>query len=124
METLVENRRHTGNRRRELCDFLKYARSRLSPSAEFTTGGRRCVPGLRRDEVANQCNVSVAWYTWFETGRPNVRASARLIAAVAQALQLTADETTYLFTLAIPEMPPMKSPISRGEGDALRSEGH
>jgi PAS domain S-box-containing protein len=101
----------TGSRRRERCDFLKFARSRVTPSAEFTTGGRRCVPGLRRDEVASQCNVSVSWYTWFETGRPNVHASPRLIAAVARTLQLTPIETTYLFTLAIPEMPPMKSPI-------------
>ena len=100
-------------RRRELCEFLKYARSRVSPAeAGVMPTGRRRVPGLRRDEVAALCGVSVAWYTWFETGRPNVRASPRFIAAVARSLRLDPLETTYLFSLAVPEMPRMAAPVS------------
>jgi hypothetical protein len=98
-------------RRRDLCDFLKHARSRISPAeAGVFAVGRRRVTGLRREEVAALCGVSVAWYTWFETGRTNVRASPRLIAAVARALRLSPEETTYLFSLAIEEMPRLKAP--------------
>jgi len=98
-------------RRRDLCDFLKHARSRISPSeAGIFAVGRRRVAGLRREEVAALCGVSVAWYTWFETGRSNVHASPRLIAAVARALRLGVEETTYLFSLAIAEMPRLKAP--------------
>ena len=98
-------------RRRELCEFLKYARSRIAPSdLGIPATGRRRVPGLRRDEVAALCGVSVAWYTWFETGRPNVHASPRFIAAIASSLQLDERETTYLFSLAIAEMPKMPAP--------------
>jgi PAS domain S-box-containing protein len=55
--------------------------------------------------------VSVAWYTWFESGRPDIRASPRLIACVARTLRLDDRETTYLFSLAIAEMPRMESPV-------------
>jgi PAS domain S-box-containing protein len=103
-------------RQYELCQFLKFARSRVDPDvAGISSGGQRRVKGLRRDEVAALCNVSVAWYTWFETARPGTNVSARFIRAVARALRLSDDETVYLFSLAIPEMPkapcPLRSPI-------------
>jgi PAS domain-containing protein len=101
-----------GQRARELCEFLKFARSRVAPShVGILATGRRRVAGLRRDEVAALCGVSVAWYTLFERGRPDIRASPRLIAAVARALRLDDRETTYLFSLAVPEMPRMESPV-------------
>ena len=110
------NSANDATRRRELCDFLKYARSRISPSeAGIITTGRRRVQGLRRDEVAALCGVSVAWYTWFETGRPSVHASPRVIAAVARSLRLGTLETTYLFSLAIAEMPRIASPVYNRE---------
>ncbi len=103
--------RNDERRRRELCDFLKYARSRIAPhEAGIKEVGRRRVPGLRRDEVAALCGVSVDWYTWFETGRPNAGFSPRFIATVARSLRLAVDETIYLFSLAIPEMPKVSSP--------------
>jgi transcriptional regulator with XRE-family HTH domain len=114
--------RNDERRRRELCDFLKYARSRIAPrEAGIKDVGRRRVPGLRRDEVAALCGVSVDWYTWFETGRPSVGFSPRFIATVARSLQLRTDETIYLFSLAIPEMPSVPSPARPQVDSALES---
>jgi PAS domain-containing protein len=109
-------------RRRELVDFLKYARSRIAPhEVGLKELGRRRVPGLRRDEVAALCGVSVDWYTWFETGRRGVGFSPRFIAAVARSLRLETDETIYLFSLAIPEMPSVPSPARAHVDSALES---
>jgi len=114
--------RNDARRRRELVDFLKYARSRIAPhEVGIKEHGRRRVPGLRRDEVAALCGVSVDWYTWFETGRPGVGFSPRFIAAVARSLRLRADETIYLFSLAIPEMPSVPSPARAHVNSALDS---
>jgi PAS domain-containing protein len=114
--------RNDERRRRELCDFLKYARSRIAPhDVGLKDVGRRRVPGLRRDEVAALCGVSVDWYTWFETGRPNVGFSPRFIATVARSLRLPVDETIYLFSLAIPEMPSVPSPARAHVVSALES---
>jgi PAS domain-containing protein len=76
---------------------------------------------LRRDEVAALCGVSVDWYTWFETGRPSVGFSPRFIATVARSLRLSVDETVYLFSLAIPEMPRVPSPARAHVDAALES---
>jgi PAS domain-containing protein len=116
------NTRNDERRRRELCDFLKYARSRISPhEIGLKTLGRRRVPGLRRSEVAALCGVSLDWYTWFETGRPSVGVSPRFIAAVARSLRLRDDEAIYLFSLAIPEMPRIASPARAHVDSALES---
>jgi PAS domain-containing protein len=114
--------RKDDRRRRELVEFLKYARSRIAPhEVGIERRGRRRVPGLRRDEVAALCGVSVDWYTWFETGRPGVGFSPRFIAAVARNLRLRNDETIYLFSLAIPEMPSLPSPARGHVDSALQS---
>jgi PAS domain-containing protein len=65
--------------------------------------------------------VSVDWYTWFETGRPSVGFSPRFIATVARSLRLRVDETIYLFSLAIPEMPSVPSPARAHVDSALES---
>ncbi len=85
--------------------------------------GRRRVQGLRRDEVAALCGVSVAWYTWFESGRTGTRVSSRFIRAVAEALRLKDDETVYLFSLAIPEMPKSPCPSRPDVQSVLSSIG-
>jgi PAS domain-containing protein len=111
-------------RQYELCQFLKFARSRIAPAdVRIRSAGRRRVQGLRRDEVAALCGVSVAWYTWFETGRRGTRVSPRLIRAVAEALQLSEDETIYLFSLAIPEMPKSPCPTRKDIHSLLTSIG-
>ena len=44
--------------RRELADFLRTRRARLSPEqVGFPTGSRRRTPGLRREEVAQLAAV-------------------------------------------------------------------
>lgn len=86
--------------KRALGDFLRAQRARLSPSGlGLPAGQRRRTPGLRREEVAQRCGMSVTWYTWLEQGR-DVSASPQALAALAGALHLTPAERGYLFELA------------------------
>ena len=87
-------------KRRELGDFLRAHRARLSPaSLGLPAIGRRRTPGLRREEVAQACGMSSTWYTWLEQGR-DIAASPPALSALARALQLTPAERAYLFELA------------------------
>ena len=87
-------------RRKELADFLKTRRARLTPAqAGLPDGGRRRTPGLRREEVAMLASVSTVWYTWLEQER-DVRPSAQVLDSVAGALRLDPDEKAHLFALA------------------------
>ncbi|NKY48790.1 helix-turn-helix domain-containing protein [Nocardia vermiculata] len=98
------------DRARQLSEFLKTRRARLRPddagAADF--GGRRRVPGLRREELALLAGVSVDYYTRLEQGRAR-NVSPDVLDAVARALQLDADERTHLHNLAKPA-PPRKRP--------------
>jgi transcriptional regulator with XRE-family HTH domain len=90
----------TPKKRRELGDFLRAHRARLSPaSLGLPAIGRRRTPGLRREEVAQACGMSPTWYTWLEQGR-DIAASPPALSALARALQLTPAERAYLFELA------------------------
>jgi transcriptional regulator with XRE-family HTH domain len=85
---------------RTLGEFLRAHRARLSPAGlGLAAGQRRRTPGLRREEVAQRCGLSVTWYTWLEQGR-DVAASPQALASVARALQLTPAERAYLFRIA------------------------
>ena len=87
-------------KRRELGDFLRAHRTRLSPvSLGLPAAGRRRTPGLRREEVAQSCGMSSTWYTWLEQGR-DISASPPALSALARTLQLTPAERAYLFELA------------------------
>jgi transcriptional regulator with XRE-family HTH domain len=89
-----------------LTDFLKSRRARLTPAeVGLPNGIRRRTPGLRREEVAQLANLSTTWYTFLEQGR-NIRVSAQVLESLAQALQLTPDERTHLFMLALQQPPP------------------
>lgn len=93
------------HRLQELANFLKTRRARLTPAqVGLPKGSRRRTPGLRREEVAQLANVSVTWYTFLEQGR-DIRVSAQVLESVAQALQLTSDERTHLFMLAMQQPP-------------------
>jgi transcriptional regulator with XRE-family HTH domain len=85
--------------RRALGDFLRAHRARLRPSAFGLEAGRRRTPGLRREELAQLCGVSVTWYTWIEQGR-DISVSPAALARLAMALQLAPAERAYLFDLA------------------------
>src|SRR5246500_5946521 len=83
-----------------LSAFLRALRERQSP-AEFglAAGPRRRTPGLRREEVAQLCGLSVTWYTWLEQGR-DVSLSPAALVRLAKALRLGRAERAYLFELA------------------------
>lgn len=84
----------------KLGEFIRAHRERITPaSVGLPVGGRRRTPGLRREELAQLCEVSPTWLTWLEQGR-EVSASGKLLARMAEVLQLSAAERTYLFSLA------------------------
>ena len=86
--------------RRELGDFLRARRSRLSPESVGLPGRqRRRTPGLRREEVAELAGIGVDWYIRLEQGRP-VTPSLSTIDALARALRLTEMEHQHLRALA------------------------
>jgi len=89
-----------GDRRKVLGDFLRRVRARVRPeSVGLPVGQRRRTPGLRREELAQLCGISVTWYTWIEQGR-DVSVSPGVWARLASVLSLTRAERVYLFELA------------------------
>lgn len=83
-----------------LGEFIRTLRERTTPqSVGLPAGGRRRTPGLRREELAQLCEVSPTWLTWLEQGR-EVSASGKLLGRMADVLHLTVAERTYLFSLA------------------------
>lgn len=87
--------------RAEIREFLATRRAKLTPDQAglASGGGKRRVPGLRREEVAVLAGVSTEWYTRLEKG--NIRGvSDEVLAAVARALQLDEAERLHLFDLA------------------------
>jgi transcriptional regulator with XRE-family HTH domain len=88
------------NQRRELGDFLRARRGRLSPeSVGLARSRRRRTPGLRREEVAELAGIGVDWYIRLEQGRP-VTPSVSTVDALARALRLTELEHQHLRALA------------------------
>lgn len=76
----------------ELGLFLQSRRARITPAeAGLVAGPRRRVPGLRRDEVAQLAGASVDYYIELERGR-GAQPSGQMLAALARALRLDADE--------------------------------
>jgi transcriptional regulator with XRE-family HTH domain len=87
-------------RRKTLGDFLRSARGRVTPAAVgLPAGRRRRTPGLRREELAQLCDISTTWYTWIEQGR-DVSVSGIVLARLADTLSLSRAERHYLFELA------------------------
>ncbi|WP_416968708.1 helix-turn-helix transcriptional regulator [Streptomyces sp. 4F14] len=86
--------------RDDIRDFLARRRAQLTPEeVGLPAGGRRRVPGLRREEVAILAGVSTEWYTRLEKGHIG-GVSEDVLDAVARTLRLDDDERTYLFDLA------------------------
>lgn len=109
--------------RHELGAFIRAKREAMAPPY---AAGRRRTPGLRREEAALQCGLSVTLFTWLEQGR-NVSLTARSLALLANGLSLTAAERAYLFALGrhrdpeIPAPPPPLSPVPQTLITALNS---
>ncbi|AMW08985.1 transcriptional regulator [Streptomyces qaidamensis] len=91
------------DRRTELREFLRSRRARLKPEdVGVPSHGRRRVPGLRREELAQLAGVSYAYYARLEQGFGDTM-SAEVLDAVARALRLTDEERDHLIRLAQPE---------------------
>ena len=87
-------------RRRELGDFVRAQRERLTPaSVGLVAARRRRTPGLRREELAELAGLSTTWYTWIEQAR-DVSVSPSALARLARALRLGRAQRAYLFELA------------------------
>ncbi|MCM2577624.1 helix-turn-helix domain-containing protein [Streptomyces meridianus] len=86
-----------------LGDFLRSRRAALQPEdvGLSSYGGRRRVPGLRREELAMLAGVSITYYTRLEQGQ-SLNASDSVLDALARALRLNADEHAHLRDLARP----------------------
>ncbi|NQX34557.1 helix-turn-helix transcriptional regulator [Herbiconiux sp. VKM Ac-2851] len=87
--------------RSEVREFLVSRRARLTPEQAGVepTGGRRRVPGLRRDEVARLAGLSVDYYTRVERGNLT-GVSESVLDAVSRALSLDRAEHDHLHDLA------------------------
>lgn len=92
-------------RYKEMSDFLKTRRARISPSqAGLSTTTRRRTPGLRREEVAQLAGIGLTWYTWLEQGRP-IQVSAQVIESLSRVLLLNRQERLHLYLLANQPIP-------------------
>jgi transcriptional regulator with XRE-family HTH domain len=97
----------------ELGDFLRSRRGRLQPQdVGLPDYGRRRVPGLRREELAQLAGVSVDYYVRLEQGR-DIQPSDSVLDAIASALRLGDDERVHLFDLVRPRKRARRRPSER-----------
>lgn len=83
-----------------LADFLLRRREALQPEdVGLMRGHRRRTRGLRREEVASLCHISVDYYARIEQAR-GPQPSEQMIASIAQGLHLSVEERDYLLLLA------------------------
>ena len=114
--------------RQELGAFPRVRRAALRPEDVGLPQGvnHRRTPGLRREELAQLAGISVSWYTRLEQGK-DVQPSAKAVARVAQALQLTAAQREYLLALArrdpLVVQPAANEPVSATLRDVLEAQG-
>lgn len=89
----------------DIGDFLRSRRARIRPhEVGLPDHGRRRVPGLRREEVAQLAGVSVDYYIRLEQGRgPSV--SDAVLDAIARVLRLDPTERAHLRAVARPAAP-------------------
>ena len=89
------------DRRQEIREFLASRRAKITPQQAGLPawGGKRRVPGLRREEVALLAGVSIDYYTRLERGNLD-GVSDSVLAAIADALQLDEAERSHLGDLA------------------------
>ncbi|MDE3724018.1 helix-turn-helix transcriptional regulator [Nocardiopsis sp. N85] len=89
-----------------LAEFLRNRRQALQPEdVGLPRGRRRRTDGLRREEVASLCHMSVDYYSRLERER-GPQPSHRMLASIAQGLHMSLDERDHLFRLAGHNPPP------------------
>ena len=85
---------------RPLARFLSGCRARLQPAdVGLPHDGPRRIPGLRREEIAALAHISVSYYARLEQAK-GPRPSPHVLDSLSQALRLSDDERTLLFTLS------------------------
>ncbi|MGQ4598079.1 MmyB family transcriptional regulator [Nocardia sp. R6R-6] len=98
--------------RLEMGKFLRSRRERIDPSTVgLPAGRRRRTAGLRREDVAILAGLSPTWYTYIEQGR-DINPSSEVLDSLAQVLQLSEGERSYLHLLSCGRLPP-PSPVVR-----------
>jgi transcriptional regulator with XRE-family HTH domain len=92
-------------RRRELGDFLKVRRARMSPQDfNLPVGPRRKAKGLRREEVSQLAGIGITWYTWLEQGR-DIQVSSEVLESISRVFKLNKAEKEHLFLLGNQPLP-------------------
>ncbi|WP_093626301.1 helix-turn-helix transcriptional regulator [Streptomyces sp. 3213.3] len=85
--------------RASLGAFLRARREALQPEdVGLRRGTRRRARGLRREEVAELCDMSADYFARLERGN-GPQPSQQMAAAIARGLRLTPDERDHLFLL-------------------------
>lgn len=108
------------DQRDEVAEFLRTRRDRLTPEqAGIIGGGRRRVPGLRREEVAMLAGMSTDYYAKMERG--DLRGvSPEVLDALARALRLDDAEVDHLHDLARAAGPQPLRPRKRAVDRTVR----
>jgi transcriptional regulator with XRE-family HTH domain len=89
-----------------LGEFLKARRARIPAArADVPSVTRRRVTGLRREELARLAGISEPYLTRLEQGVDR-NPSPQVLRALAEALELDADASAHLFSLADPDSVP------------------
>ncbi|MEV0681109.1 helix-turn-helix transcriptional regulator [Actinosynnema sp. NPDC050436] len=97
----------------DLGEFLRTRRARVRPDdVGLPGGGRRRVPGLRREELALLAGVSVDYYMRLEQGRTPAVSDA-VLDAVARVLRLDETERAHLRNLVRPAARPRRAAPQR-----------
>lgn len=96
---------HTTLDRDGLGRFLRARRESLQPEdVGLRRGARRRTSGLRREEVAELCDMSADYLARLERGSGS-QPSEQMVAAMARGLRLTPDERDHLFLLSGHRLP-------------------
>jgi transcriptional regulator with XRE-family HTH domain len=104
--------------RTELAEFLHARRAELRPEdVGLTSGPRRRVAGLRRDEVAALTGMSTDYYVRLEQAR-GPQPSEQMLSALARALRLSYDERDYLYRVS-GHNPPQRASLDTHVAPAL-----
>ncbi|AEW92872.1 MULTISPECIES: helix-turn-helix transcriptional regulator [Streptomycetaceae] len=104
-----------------LGDYLRARRALVSPAdVGLPPTGRRRVPGLRREEVAELVGLSTDYYVRLEQGRAQ-HPSDEVLDALSRALRLGSAERAHLRDLARPPRRAGATTAATTRGDVLRS---
>jgi transcriptional regulator with XRE-family HTH domain len=101
-----------------LGEYLRVRRGQVTPAdVGLPVTGRRRVPGLRRDEVAELVGLSADYYVRLEQGRAN-RPSDEVLDALSRALMLGPAERAHLYDLA---RPPRRTKLAAASFERMAS---